>query len=380
MPQVTLPPSKSAQIMAAIGLLSDIATEYRGVTKGSVLDWASFAVRCTNLVLNAKKDWKYEQARRPGHFRDDHEDDLMPVPVELAKLLMNAVSDGVVVEKYWSGDPDDYMVVKGKIKEEDVYWLQVGHSSNVESGPYILAAREKETYEALRAFAWKTLNSRNLIFEDGEIGPDKLAVNVGEPTDESMALISRLQAFYAAKQIHSCLLVGPPGAGKSTAIRQVSAQLSLRTLRVDLGAVSAGMTGASVASGLKACIRLLRPDLIILDDIDRLDDASELLSLVETSRLYCSIILASANASESMLGALLRPGRFDDVQVYSGLDPRFVTNMSAGDADIAARLSKLPLAYVCEYNKRLNVLGAVAAMHELTELEERAKRCLKDGA
>jgi SpoVK/Ycf46/Vps4 family AAA+-type ATPase len=159
-------------------------------------------------------------------------------------------------------------------------------------------------------------------------------------------------------------------------IRYLAGALNASTVRVDLG-VFTGLHGRygedSVNAGLTTLIKLLRPEIMILDDIDRVEVRGEMLHFLELAQRVCSVVLATANCTDVMMGAALRPGRFDELVRVDRLDPKVLRNLLDGDTDLFERMSNLPVAYVTEYLKRQRVLGREHALAELPELESRAK-------
>jgi SpoVK/Ycf46/Vps4 family AAA+-type ATPase len=79
-----------------------------------------------------------------------------------------------------------------------------------------------------------------------------------------------------------------------------------------------------------------------------------------------------------MIGALLRPGRFDEVVTFDSLDRELLVELLGTDADLADQLEGLPIAYVREFVARLRVLGRNAALEELAELTERVRAAASD--
>jgi hypothetical protein len=69
-----------------------------------------------------------------------------------------------------------------------------------------------------------------------------------------------------------------------------------------------------------------------------------------------------------MLGAALRPGRFDEVVKVDRLDARLLRSLVGDDEELAERVRDLPVAYVAELVKRRDVLGRDRALAELDEL------------
>ena len=64
-----------------------------------------------------------------------------------------------------------------------------------------------------------------------------------------------------------------------------------------------------VGASLDTLVKILRPGAVVLDDIDRVGKDARLLRFLEESSAEGRLVLASANCTATMLGALLRPGR-----------------------------------------------------------------------
>ncbi|MCX5740873.1 MAG: AAA family ATPase, partial [Proteobacteria bacterium] len=168
----------------------------------------------------------------------------------------------------------------------------------------------------------------------------------------------------------------PPGTGKSMAIRWLVGELGLTSVRIDLAVLARlhGYGSVSVSTSLETLLRLLQPQAMILDDLDRITITGSLLAFLELAQRTCKVVIASANSVEKLLGAALRPGRFDDIIRIDRLDPDVLRRLLADDVDLFDRLVALPAAYVVEFVKRRRVLGRAAALVELDELVARAGR------
>jgi hypothetical protein len=117
------------------------------------------------------------------------------------------------------------------------------------------------------------------------------------------------------------ILYGPPGSGKSIAVRQVARKLGGSWL-----AIAPEHHGSAVAWNLA---RALAPEVLILDDVDSRelrsgDDSAMILSQIEAAREYARVILITANTLDDLRGAILRPGRVDEDPILVAAPTRAV--------------------------------------------------------
>jgi adenylate kinase family enzyme len=125
-------------------------------------------------------------------------------------------------------------------------------------------------------------------------------------------MLSRTKKFLAAGHARKVLLYGPPGTGKTTLAHKLAEGLGGRLLQM-----SGKNTRDHSSSHLLQFIDMLRPDVILLDDIDRNMDAME--SLLEVLGQADHVlkgkitVVGTVNSIKQLDPALLRPGRFDEV-------------------------------------------------------------------
>jgi hypothetical protein len=355
--------------------VSAVAVEIRLTSLKNPLDLAVLLIRTVDIAWEAKRNWAHAQAASAYDFFGGMEG-WEKLPRELGKLVTPSLSHGEVVPEFWAGEADSPVLVETSIQGIEFRWVQERVNAPIDGTIVVKSAKIAQVKEFIRTTMWSQFPTSNIVFDKGgEILSDDLASFVGDQTEEADKLYTRLTKMLEAGLHHSCLLIGQPGAGKSTAIRQVCHRLGLRTMRLSTMGEKSSKYDREL--DLVPVISVMKPDVLIIDDIDRLDQ-KPLLELLEEAKASCRIVLASANSSAKMLGAMLRPGRFDDKIEFRGMDKRLIAELSGGNTDVASRLEQLPLAYAYEYAKRRKVFGEAVALQELEELETRAKRCKKD--
>jgi len=344
------------------------------------LDWIGVSLRIVGLGVRAHAEQRTARAKNPWRYFESEGLDAkwIEVPEEFRRLIIDHTTDVAIAEDWWDGGEESARVCLGRVGDEQVGWLVEG--DNVVDGPYLRAPRAAETYRALGERIWRRVGGRHCTYGTGGLVLDALDAGAIVPTAQMRGLEVRLGRFVDEGIGRSCLLVGPPGTGKSVAIRWLTRRLGVTSVRVDL-AVLAAQHGRwdqqALTASLETLLKLLRPEAMILDDLDRIDMGGELLAFLELAARTCRLVLASANRPKKMLGASLRPGRFDEVIAFDRLDPDVLRTLLGDDNDLFDRLAPLPAAYVAEFLKRRQVLGRSIAEKEIPELE--ARRELVDG-
>jgi hypothetical protein len=337
------------------------------------LDWVGVGLRVVGIALSVRDERRRAEAGDPWRFFSDLDGtEWTEVPEEFRRLVIEHVGDATVDERWWDGEDSSPYIGKGLIGDELVAWI--GEGQNIVDGPYVLAARQAETYRALGDRLWRRLGGRHVLYGVTGLVLDPFANHGVVATSQMQELADRVRAFLDAGEPRSYLLAGPPGTGKSVAIRWLVERLGLSSVRIDLAVLARlhGSHSPALATSLETLLQLLRPQVMILDDLDRVAVTAALLAFLELAQRTCAVVIASANSVDRMMGAALRPGRFDDVVRIDRLDPDVLRGLVAGDAALFERLAPLPAAYVVEYVKRRRVLGPERALGELDELIARA--------
>lgn len=226
---------------------------------------------------------------------------------------------------------------------------------------------------------WNQVGSKNVVLsKQGTLEPSDEELEDEPVMHESMTkLRRRVQRFMEEGENRSYLLEGPPGSGKTTAIRHIIHELGLRSLRLNFDdAVGNGnrWDGKSTSFNTSSLIKMMRPDVLVIDDFERnfMNDR-DLLHLMEVAHQHCWVVLATVNNKELLTGAMKRVGRFDDHVVIDKIPLEVVKAMLDPELhEFARKAASWPIAYIGDFNKRKRVLGLEAAREEFASLHHRA--------
>lgn len=268
-------------------------------------------------------------------------------------------------------------------------WRKYGEDEEIE-GPWIDKAEDDQrALHVLGRTAWDYLHSSRAVIAVERNRQDRITIGFKpDLTAELLAsdvadkLVERMQGFLEQGHHRSILLVGEPGTGKTCIMHYMASRVGGFSLRV----ATSDLHGLSLRE-IQGAVDLLRPDVVLIDDFDRYQpggyrgrgdetgQAAFLLDAVEHINQASKVLICSANYSDDFPEALLRPGRFDEIQIVDRLEPAIVDGM-IGDGvpiKIRKRLYGMPIAFVAEFAKRKATLGAEQAYAELKDLSERAE-------
>lgn len=371
------PPRKESaarKLTAYLKLAADVAAIAMDLRdKPSGMDWFSMAFRATNVGVN----W-YVERKKVGlptsiweYFTNEGKGWTM-FPKEYHKIILANAQDLRVADEYIDTDVKLPYVTIGNVGKEIVGWGVEG--GQVIEGPFFREDREVETYEELGKLMWRSIGGRHLLYAPDGLVLDSIGQQNIIPTAQMRDLLERVVKFLKAKEPRGYMLGGAPGTGKSVTIKWLIGVLGLSSVRIDLGLLGdvSERRGASVVASLETMLRVLKPDVMVLDDLDRIEVNAPLLGVLERARANCRIVIASANSVGDLMGATTRPGRFDDIIRFDKLDPNVVVAILGEYAHLAMQVEDLPAAYVAEFAVRCRVLGENEALSSLDELRARA--------
>jgi len=277
-------------------------------------------------------------------------------------------------------DVKDDLFVETEIDGITYYWILDDDNPSIVEGPYV---DEKVEVSQIRSrigqYMWEDIgSSKAILIRDDS---DSFSVEAeGEseilPSKTSDEILSRVKKFADKGINRSVVLLGEPGTGKSTMMRYIAENIggfSLRIAAADLKRIS--------SHKILGAIRLLVPKCLLIDDFDRIQGHDSLLSELEELNKTVKLFIVSVNDVDNIPQAVLRPGRFDELHTIRGIDKEVVERLIGENVadDIKRALMTMPIAYVVEFKKRREVLGAEGAVEEARELLSRSHRIFQLG-
>src|SRR5205823_1309772 len=134
------------------------------------------------------------EARDPWHFfKDIGAAQWTEIPDEFRRLVMEHVTTPVIDEAYWDGDEHSPYLCRATIDGEAVAWI--GEGESIVDGPYLVTARENETYRALGDKLWRRLGSAQLLYGPAGLVTDPFTGSSVLATAQMTELAARMRRF-----------------------------------------------------------------------------------------------------------------------------------------------------------------------------------------
>lgn len=124
------------------------------------------------------------------------------------------------------------------------------------------------------------------------------------------ACLEHWRAFREQGLRRSVLLQGPPGCGKSTFCRHAADELSARTLML-----TPEFYESLRCAAWRSIVEILRPEMVIVDDVDRVSATKLETKLQLFEEGYCAVpyVLFTTNDHTKLPAPMRRPGRIDQI-------------------------------------------------------------------
>lgn len=210
-------------------------------------------------------------------------------------------------------------------------------------------------------------------------GPDPL---FGEAVPRLEAAIRKQKRYLEDKVPRTYLFLGEQGTGKTTFALMLAEAISDRVLRIE----AEGLTSVG-ANDLDLILDGLKPEFIIIDDIDRAPDLTK--SLARLFAILTSFkdkhpkltIIMTANDISKLDGAFRRPGRIDEVFKFKTPTPEerkillegylkeFKTECDDIEAIVAASADLTP-AYLREFALQFRYETQTSVLEIITQQKE----------
>ncbi len=181
--------------------------------------------------------------------------------------------------------------------------------------------RREEVYQAVSEVFWEGRDAVSLGLDFGKVTSQTAKLGRYRYQGERLALIDEWRRYRALGMRRNVLLQGPPGCGKTTFCCHAARELSGRTVK--LGGQVIGMLDHHDWTNL---LEALRPEMLIVDDVDRIDAISQYtvqgqLQFFEEGHCDVPFTLLTSNNHARLPAAFRRPGRVDQIVEFDEPSP-----------------------------------------------------------
>lgn len=291
---------------------------------------------------------------------------------ELRGIMLN------IVEKY------PYTDLKGSESES---WIRIynvkGHkvgllkatNNHCDDFPLMALVNEKEHVEKIiRECLWESFGNEHVLLTKKQ-NSDAIVFKVDESITNLNSDYAKQKSAYFQKCIdvnlsRSLLLYGPPGTGKSTIAKTIIHSLKLKSFRINLQDLNRNICSSTI----NEAIAIFKPDALIIDDMDRSNRQDELLMTIELLHNKFKIIIVTANDIDKFDAAMLRPERFDEIELIRKLDENVIRELLGSNIDLYDQVKDWPISFISEINNRRKVENENEIIESIKELNERIEQ------
>ena len=166
----------------------------------------------------------------------------------------------------------------------------------------------EKLYAGVARVFWRDRDAILLDSLERNYAARELAVGQYQYFGPHVDLVDRLREFRRAGLRRSLLLQGKPGTGKSTLCMQMAHELAERCLFL-----TPECFRSLRAAEWDDITRLLRPDMVVVDDVDRVGALESRLRFFEDRHCDIPFVLFTSNDLGKLPDPMKRPGRIDQV-------------------------------------------------------------------
>jgi hypothetical protein len=206
----------------------------------------------------------------------------------------------------------------------------------------------------------------NLSDLDDNYGFSRCDRDINFDTKVINDLENNLKNYIDHKIGRNILLYGPPGTGKTSIAYSLGHRLGQTLVIKNLV--------TKLSDLCVQYINMIEPDVVIIDDIDRIANLEQLLSQLEEIKGAGRLVIATANKIHKLDSAILRPGRFDKLIKVDKAIPELVMSLVDNDPELFSLCENYTIATIVELMTRIKVEGKVEALANMGDLVDRDTR------
>lgn len=368
------------QVMEFTSEASEIVFTLRSLrNKPTKTDYIAAGMQVANIAMNFIEFEEDERNPLRDFFKESGKDWInLQEETFYGSVIMEFLHEECTIKKLYEDDKDSIDICGVDLEGDDtchqVIWVE--RNGLLTQGPYAPEDELDEVFAVLGNFFWKRIGSPHATAVDYKEGykfiKDDLATDTLPSTLADETAI-RIKKYLDHPEVGSyitraLLFYGRAGTGKSTAMRAIAERLKMRSLRISFFQIT-----DELSTTLLPALKILKPDVLLIDDIDRSFEQEYLLEHLEMFRKYSRVILASANYPDQLDMAVLRPGRFDEAVQVDQLDADVIGKLVGDEVPrpLRMKLGAMPIAYINEFSLCRKVLGDDEAFSRIAELHDR---------
>lgn len=274
------------------------------------------------------------------------------------------------------GEHWDYFIIEGQGVFYDHHEYRY-HRFLVEGDPTLFL-------KMIERSVWATYGNHILLVAKArgyeiDLSLQSYVARPGFGSERAIKVWSRIHPFLKEGKPRSVLLDGRPGTGKSTIAQFLVNQTELLLKNPRILRIPSSDFGYSGSTILQGVVSLTQPAILVIDDFDRLGNVESLLDFLESCRETVQLLVVTTNHLERMAQAVIRPGRFDEIQVIEGLGETFVKDYlgSVWEAMLPAQreiVLSWPVAFLKELLERRRMLSSFPLEDEVMDLKTRLEK------